>query len=139
MNQTTEKAGAVPAREPGTIKVMNVDDLDCGATHGGLRSSGPEANYWLAKQVDKFGLLSPPVLNLDTGRLVGGARVVAYLRSRGDKTVPVWCVHLSEPEERAAGLALNCHAGEWVWEKVAAELEAVQESGLDVVFGHYAA
>lgn len=95
-----------------------------------VRRSAAVDVYQLKKQVERLGVLRPPVLNVRTGRVVDGERLVAVLREADpDAEVQFWCVDLSEGDEELARLALNNHCGVWQWQEVSAVLKA---AGADV-------
>lgn len=102
----------------------------------GCRSHQPYTSLLLANAVKAFGgLLRPPfVLNSVTGNLIDGDQMrAALLLVPGygpDSEVPVWVVEVPEHLEDAAHLALQNHAGEWLWQRVSDHLKALPE-GLD--------
>ncbi len=110
-------------------EVRKVKDLK--AHPDGVRSAGPDAVFRLGASVRHFNLLRPPVLNIRTGSVLDGDRLLAALRDSGAEEVEVWCVDVPEAEEDAAHLALNNHCGEWQWQAVSLLLKSCVERGVD--------
>ena len=83
--------------------------------------------------MQEFGILRPVVLNIRTGAVLDGDRMLSALRDKDpEQNVPVWCVDLPEEQEDAAHLALNNHCGEWQWQPVSDLLKAIQARGQDL-------
>lgn len=94
-----------------------------------LRNATSESVFGLRNGIEAFGILRPLVLNITTGNIVDGDKVLAALRDAGAEDVPCWCVELSEEVEDVAHMALNNHVGEWVWQSVSEQLKAIQAKG----------
>lgn len=82
------------------------------------RSITTDALRGLAASIERFGLISLPVVNVRDGinRIVGGHQRVRTLRESGEETVRCIVVEFDEATERRANLALNNRAiqGEFV-------------------------
>lgn len=99
----------------------------------GVRTAQTVDEFRLGKSLTHFGLLRIPfVLNVRTGALLDGDRMIRPMRESGIEEVPVWVVDLPEEDEDAAHLALQNHVGEWQWEPVSKLLKALTERGLDM-------
>lgn len=106
---------------------------DLKAHPDGVRSAEPVDGFRLGKSLAHFGLLRPPfVVNVRTGALLDGDRMLRPCREAGMEDVPVWVVDLPEEDEDAAHLALQNHVGEWKWQPVSELLKALAERNLDV-------
>lgn len=99
----------------------------------GVRTHNNDALYLLGKSVELFGLLRPPfVVNARTGNLLDGDLLAEALQQRDpEQEVPVWVVDLDDWLEDAAHLALQNHAGDWMWQQVSEQLKAVKERNID--------
>lgn len=69
----------------------------------------------LGASLDRFGLVQPIVVNVRTGRIVGGHMRVRALEAKGETTAEAVLVDLNERDEKALNLALNNSeiAGDW--------------------------
>lgn len=78
----------------------------------------------LEKNLDNFGLIDKPVVNLDF-TIIGGHQRVRILKKRGVVSVPCWTPdrQLSEDEVNNLCVNLNLHQGEWDWDILANEWE----------------
>jgi len=104
---------------------MKLSDL-C-AVADGTRTVSIEALFHLKKQFEILGVIQLPTFNVKTKRLLGGKLSVQVLRDAGETDCQVLCVDLVADLEDAAIMALNNHAGEWVWQPVSEQLKAMQE------------
>lgn len=117
----TKKDNAYPR-----LEIRPLTDLCTHPDHD--RTSSSESKHWLRRSVEKFGLLQLPVLNARTGRLLGGALLVSAMRDMERAATPTWVVDLAPELEEAAALALNNHAGEWIWKEVSLVLKKMNEN-----------
>ena len=87
----------------------------------------------IARSLDEFTLVQPPVWNERTGHVVGGHQRLAVLKSRGVTEVPCVVVDLPDDRERALCVALNNPAvgGAWDGGKLAELLGELGESDVD--------
>lgn len=67
----------------------------------------------LDKSVSKLGNLQPVTFNVRTGNLVGGHQRLKLMIVKQVKETPVWCVDLTESQEKLANIALNNTYGNW--------------------------
>ncbi len=93
---------------------------------------GDPAYDRLKKAVATFGLVEPLVWNKRTGNLVGGHQRLSILEERGDSTVEVSVVDLTDREEKALNLALNKHSGEWDFATLADVLQDLDAGDMDM-------
>lgn len=108
------------------LKVMPLSDLK--PHPDGVRTATAESVFNLTRCYELLGLLRPPVvLNVTTGNVIDGDRMIEALRRAEVASVPVWCVEIPEEAEDAAHLALQNHAGEWQWEAVSKLLKKMKE------------
>lgn len=96
-----------------------------------LQPGDPEYEK-LRRSIEVFGYVEPLVWNQRTGNLVGGHQRLKILIEQGRTDVEVSVVDLDETREKALNLALNKIQGRWDDEKLAALLEDLQSSDLDV-------
>ncbi len=87
-----------------------------------LKPGDPEYDK-LARSMDEFGSVQPPVWNKRTGHVVGGHQRLKVLLDRGEKTVDVVVVDLPLEKEKLLNLALNQIAGDWDEQKLAVLLD----------------
>lgn len=82
----------------------------------------------LARSIDEFDLVQPPVWNARTGHIVGGHQRVEILRHRGVAEVDCVVVDLPPERERALNVALNNGSvgGEWDPDKLIELLDELQ-------------
>jgi hypothetical protein len=89
----------------------------------------------LRSGIKKFGLLLPPIVNKQTGNVVGGHQRIRAAQLEGLTEIEVNVVDIDEKAETRLGLALNRITGKWdyqVLEEVLGELsssEAIAFSG----------
>ncbi len=97
-----------------------------------LLKPGDPAYDRLRKAVETFGLVEPLVWNKRSGNLVGGHQRLSIIEARGDSTVEVSVVDLTDRDEKALNLALNKHAGEWDFASLADMLQELDAGDLDM-------
>lgn len=89
----------------------------------------------LRSGIKQFGLLLPPIVNKQTGNVVGGHQRIRAAQLEGLTEIEVNIIDLDEKAETRLGLALNRINGKWdyqILEEVLAELsstEAIAFSG----------
>lgn len=113
------------AKDYPCVKVMKLSDL-C-AVSDETRTVSTEALFQLKKQYELLGVIQFPIFNVKTKRLLGGKLGVQVLRDSGELECQVVCVDLPVELENTAIMALNNHAGEWVWQPVSEQLKEMQE------------
>jgi ParB-like chromosome segregation protein Spo0J len=86
----------------------------------------------LVQSIERFGFVTPVIVNDRTGILVGGHQRIKAAKKLGLKDVPVVAVNLDESEEKALNVALNKISGEWDLDLLRGVLEDVQAAGLDL-------
>src|SRR5262245_32133502 len=86
----------------------------------------------LSRSMRQFGPVQPIVVNLRTGRIVGGHRRVKAAAAEGIATLPVVHVDLDDPSEKQLNLALNRIGGVFDTGAVAALLAELERGGLDL-------
>jgi DNA modification methylase len=86
----------------------------------------------LVQSIERFGFVTPVIVNDRTGILVGGHQRIKAAKKLGLKDVPVVAVNLEEAEEKALNVALNKISGEWDLDLLRGVLEDVQAAGLDL-------
>lgn len=89
---------------------------------------GDAAYERLARSLDEFDLVQPPVWNARTGHIVGGHQRIEILRRRGAADVECVVVDLPLEREQALNIALNNPrvGGEWEPAKLIDLLEELQ-------------
>lgn len=111
--------------------LKNIKLKDLKAHPDGCRTHQSHTALMLATSVKTFGglLRVPFVLNQRTGNLIDGDQMrealVLVPGYTPETEVPVWVVDIPEELEDAAHLALQNHAGEWVWQTVSDHLKAL--------------
>lgn len=90
---------------------------------------GDEEFEKLRKVIETYGFVQPLVLNVRTGRLVGGHQRLAVAKAMGFDTVPVTEVDLDETDEKKLNLALNKVSGQWDEEALGHLLNDLKGSG----------
>lgn len=90
---------------------------------------GDEEFEKLRKVIETYGFVQPLVLNVRTGRLVGGHQRLAVAKSMDFDTVPVTEVDLDETDEKKLNLALNKVSGQWDEEALGHLLNDLKGSG----------
>jgi DNA modification methylase len=86
---------------------------------------GDAAYEMLAKSMDRFACVQPPVWNERTGNLVGGHLRCKILRAQGHADALVVVVDLSLDEEKALNVALNKITGDWDLSKLGTLLDEI--------------
>lgn len=86
----------------------------------------------LKKAIDKFGMVEHPVWNKRSGNLVGGHQRLSILEARGDTTVEVSVVDLSDRDEKTLNLALNKLGGKWDDQRLAHLLNELNVDDFDL-------
>ncbi len=100
----------------------------------GVRSHSSDSLYLLNKSREKLGLLRPPVtLNARTGHVLDGDLWIEAARMANVEELPVWLVDIDETLEDIAHLALQNHAGEWMWEQVSGMLKVLKEKNEELL------
>lgn len=122
---------AVPLR----IERMRVGDLQPAAYNPRkkLKPGDPEF-IKLDRSIDSFGYVDPLIVNVRSGRLVGGHQRLAVMRHRGlkdDDMIDVSVVDLDEVAERQLNLALNKVTGAWDDLLLAELLVGLKRDGAD--------
>ena len=106
------------------IRAVDIKQLKAAAYNPRRDLKPGDAEYEkLAASIDRWDLVEPLVWNEETGNLVGGHQRLKICKRRGDKTVQVVVVHLSDTKERLLNLALNKISGSWDYEKLSALLK----------------
>lgn len=93
----------------------------------GVRVKDKNAEYFVGKSYELFGLIGLPTLNVRTGTVIDGDTILNQLRMRGVSEVMVLCVDIPEELEDLAHLAKNNHAGDWHWQAVSELLKIIEE------------
>jgi ParB-like chromosome segregation protein Spo0J len=98
------------------------------------RQSTAKQEKQLKASLEKFGVVEPIIFNKQTGYIVGGHFRVRELKKLGYKEIECVIVDLSEEDEKELNIRLNANTGEWDWDMLANEWDAVEleEWGLDV-------
>jgi ParB-like chromosome segregation protein Spo0J len=98
------------------------------------RQSTAKQEKHLKASLEKFGVVEPIIFNKQTGYIVGGHFRVRELKKLGYKEIECVIVDLSEEDEKELNIRLNANTGEWDWDMLANEWDAVEleEWGLDV-------
>jgi ParB-like chromosome segregation protein Spo0J len=86
----------------------------------------------LRRSLRTFGAVEPVVANRRSGLIVGGHQRVKAAEAEGIETLPVVWVDLDETGERQLNLALNRISGEWDEPALAALLEELGSSAIDL-------
>jgi hypothetical protein len=109
------------------------------------RQISDEALAGLSESLKKFGVLSPVVVNLNSGKpvIISGHQRVKALELQGAENVDCIIVDFDPLTEKAANIALNAEtiSGDWVvdqLEPLLAELEEELEDFQDLNFDHLA-
>jgi DNA modification methylase len=98
------------------------------------RQSTAKQEKHLKASLEKFGVVEPIIFNKQTGYIVGGHFRVRELKKLGYKEIECVIVDLSEEDEKELNIRLNANTGEWDWDMLANEWDAVEleEWGLEV-------
>ena len=98
------------------------------------RQSTAKQEKHLKASLEKFGVVEPIIFNKQTGYIVGGHFRVRELKKLGYKEIECVIVDLSEEDEKELNIRLNANTGEWDWDMLANEWDAVEleEWGMDV-------
>jgi DNA modification methylase len=98
------------------------------------RQSTAKQEKHLKASLEKFGVVEPIIFNKQTGYIVGGHFRVRELKKLGYKEIECVIVDLSEEHEKELNIRLNANTGEWDWDMLANEWDAVEleEWGLEV-------
>jgi DNA modification methylase len=98
------------------------------------RQSTAKQEKQLKASLEKFGVVEPIIFNKQTGYIVGGHFRVRELKKLGYKEIECVIVDLSEEDEKELNIRLNANTGEWDWDMLANEWDAVEleEWGLEV-------
>lgn len=74
----------------------------------------------LKRNIDKFGLIDKPIVNLDM-TIIGGHQRIKILKKSRKKTVECWVPdrELNEKEVDELCIELNLHQGSWDWDILA--------------------
>jgi DNA modification methylase len=86
----------------------------------------------LGRSLRTFGAVEPVVANRRSGRIVGGHQRVKAAEAEGIETLPVVWVDLDETGEKQLNLALNRISGEWDEPALAALLQELGSTELDL-------
>jgi hypothetical protein len=86
----------------------------------------------LGRSLRTFGAVEPVVANRRSGRIVGGHQRIKAAEAEGIETLPVVWVELDETGEKQLNLALNRISGEWDEPALAALLEELGSSAIDL-------
>ncbi len=86
----------------------------------------------LRRSMKFFGVVEPVIVNIRSGRIVGGHQRVKAALAEGIDTLPVVHVDLDEPSEKQLNIALNKITGEFDEEKLAALLAELEQGGADL-------
>ena len=98
------------------------------------RQSTAKQEKHLKASLEKFGVVEPIIFNKQTGYIVGGHFRVRELKKLGYKEIECVIVDLSEEDEKELNIRLNANTGEWDWDMLANEWDAVEleQWGLEV-------
>jgi ParB-like chromosome segregation protein Spo0J len=98
------------------------------------RQSTAKQEKHLKASLEKFGVVEPIIFNKQTGYIVGGHFRVRELKKLGYKEIECVIVDLSEEDEKELNIRLNANTGEWDWDMLANEWDAVEleEWGMEV-------
>ena len=98
------------------------------------RQSTAKQEKHLKASLEKFGVVEPIIFNKQTGYIVGGHFRVRELKKLGYKEIECVIVDLSEEDEKELNIRLNANTGEWDWDMLANEWDAVEleEWGVEV-------
>jgi DNA modification methylase len=98
------------------------------------RQSTAKQEKQLKASLEKFGVVEPIIFNKQTGYIVGGHFRVRELKKLGYKEIECVIVDLNEEDEKELNIRLNANTGEWDWDMLANEWDAVEleEWGLEV-------
>ena len=115
------------------IRTVDIKQLKAAAYNPRRDLKPGDAEYEkLAASIGRWDLVEPLVWNEDTGNLVGGHQRLKICKQRGDKTVQVVVVHLSDTKERLLNLALNKISGSWDYEKLSELLKEYRPEDLGI-------
>lgn len=115
------------------IRTVDIKQLKAAAYNPRRDLKPGDAEYEkLAASIGRWDLVEPLVWNEDTGNLVGGHQRLKICKRRGDKTVQVVVVHLSDTKERLLNLALNKISGSWDYEKLSELLKEYRPEDLGI-------
>lgn len=80
----------------------------------------------LETTIDKFGLIDKPIANKDL-TIIGGHQRIKILKKQKVKLVQCWVpdTELNEKEVDELCIALNLHRGEWDWDILANQFDAL--------------
>lgn len=113
--------------DPMRLYLVPIDDLVTRKWDKNPRVIAPEDFDALKASLARFGILDPILVNLTTGRVLGGhQRIDALIANKAPHGI-VRYVRLSEQDEEAANIALNRIKGSWEWDGLAAILRGLDE------------
>ena len=122
-------ASAVDALKSESVPVAKL--VNMGAPYNPRRIE-PDQLAALRSSLRTFGAVEPVVANRRSGRIVGGHQRVKAAEAEGIEALPVVWVDLDETGEKQLNLALNRISGEWDEPALAALLEELGSSALDL-------
>ena len=86
----------------------------------------------LKKNLERFGLVIPIIVNGRNGNIVGGNQRVAILQELGYDEVTVVTVDFDEKKEKALNVALNKIEGDWDNKTLKNVLDELMQKGIDL-------
>ena len=90
----------------------------------------------LDKNIERYGLVEPLIINTTTGLLVSGHQRLNVLKAQGQTEAEVVLVELDEGKEKLLNIALNKIDGAWDYSKLEALFKEFNEE--DVQFTGFA-
>jgi DNA modification methylase len=115
------------------IRKINIDKLRPAQYNPRVNlQKGDEVYSKLERSIERFGCVEPIVWNESTGNVVGGHQRLKILIDKGVTETEVSVVNLSLEDEKALNLALNKITGDWDNEKLAALLEELKLTNIDM-------
>jgi DNA modification methylase len=124
----------LPARQTLTFECVPIERIKASPHNSRQHTSKQISN--LGRSIQKFGFVSPVVIDED-GTLLGGHARVEAARQLGMRTVPaVRACHLSESDKRAFIIADNrlAELASWDQKQLFRELHFLSELGIDYDF-----
>jgi len=114
IERSTQKTKQVK-KEEAPVEIASIKELPLGFLYKHLADYNPrtisdEARDGLSASIGRFGLVSFPVFNTRTDRVVGGHQRIKDLIARGvpqTQKIPTAIVDLEEAEEKALNVTLN--------------------------------
>lgn len=100
-------------------KIIKIEDINPAKYNPRIQLKPGDVEYEALKNsLEKFGTVSPLLINKTTGNLVSGHQRLNILKQLGETETEVILIEIDEEKEKLLNITLNKIEGEWDYEKL---------------------